>query len=183
MVKKTVPAKTKTDDSPESPIHILKTATCKSLEGSATLTYLIGEDADGAIHWKIAENSGGGFFSNEWVAFADIQQAFADWPEESPITSIVLRPLFQGRSVNTPSFLLAALTAEKLLVPLPKRKRVHRACDPGPFLARLEELQGKASTKPGKKPAAKAKAKSKARPAAKAKAPKKKARSSAKKAR
>ena len=112
MVKKTVPAKTPTDDSQESPIHTLKTATTKSLEGSATLTYLIGEDAAGGIHWKIAENSGDGFFSTEWVSFADIQQAFAVWPEDSPITSIVLRPLFQGKSVNTPSFLLAALTAE-----------------------------------------------------------------------
>ena len=163
MVRKSAPAKTPTDDSQESPIHILKTATTRSLEGSATLTYLVGEDDDGAIHWKIAENSGGGFFSNEWVAFTDIQQAFAEWPEDSPITSIVLRPLFQGRSANTPSFLLAALTAEGLLEPLPKRKRVHQACDPGPFLASLEALREKS----GKAPATKAKAKAKAKPAKK----------------
>ena len=163
-----------------STIHILKTATTRSLEGSATLTYLIGEDNDGGIHWKIAENSGGGFFSNEWVAFADIQQAFADWSDDSPITSIVLRPLFHGKSVNTPSFLLAALTAEGLLAPLPKRKRVHQACDPRPFLASLDELRGKGGKKPAK---AKAKAPAKAKSAAKKVPPKKKARTSGKKAR
>ena len=126
MVKKTVPAKTPTDDSQESPIHILKTATCKSLEGTAKLTYLIGTDDTGAIHWQITANTGGGLFSKEWVAFAAIQQAFADWPDENPITSITLRPIFRGKSVNTPSFLLAALTAENLLSPLEGRVRVHR---------------------------------------------------------
>ena len=118
MVRKSATAKTPTDDSQESPIHILKTATTRSLEGSARLSYQIGIDDDGAIHWKIAENSGGGFFSAEWVSFADIQQAFTDWPEDIAITSITLRPLFKGKSVNTPSFLLAALSAEGLLEPV-----------------------------------------------------------------
>jgi len=183
MVKKTTPAKNQTDDSPESPIHILKTATCNSLEGTAKLTYLIGIDDTDAIHWQITANTGGGLFSKEWVPFAGIQQAFADWPEDTPITSITLRPLFRGKSVNTPSFLLAALTAEGLLEPLPKRKRVHQACDPGPFLASLDGLRSKAGNKSGKKPAAKTQARAKSKAPAKAKpAPKAKAKPAAKKA-
>ena len=134
MATKKSPA---TKKNPENPIQVLREATCKSLEGSATLTYQIGIDDSGAIHFKIASNTGGGFFSNEWVSFTDIQAAFKAWGDEVPITSMTLRPLFKGRSVNTPSFLLAALSAEGLLEPMPKRKRVHRACDPAPFLANL----------------------------------------------
>lgn len=149
-----------TKQNPETtgnPIRILKEDKCKSLEGSATLHYLVGTNEAGEIHLKIDKNSGGGFFSNEWVAFAAIQQAFTDWPEETPINSMALRPLFKGKSVNTPSFMLAVLTAEKLLEPMPKRKRVHRATDPAAFLASLDtSRQGGRVAKP-KKPVAKSK--------------------------
>ena len=148
-----------------NPIQVLKEAQCKSLEGSATLTYQIGTDDSGAIHFKIASNTGGGFFSTEWVSFTDIQAAFKAWGDEVPITSMTLRPIFRGRSVNTPSFLLAALSGENLLEPMPKRKRVHRACDPAPFLASLDtprkggrvaenaKAKAKAATKRTAKPA------------------------------
>ena len=162
-----------TKNIPKKPIQVIKEAQCKSLEGSATLTYQIGLGDAGEIQLKIDKNSGGGFFSNEWVAFTAIQQAFTDWPEDTPINSMALRPLFKGKSVNTPSFMLAVLTAEKLLEPMPKRKRVHRACDPAVFLASLDTpRQGGRVAKP-KKPAAKSKAslkaKAKAKPAAKSK--------------
>jgi hypothetical protein len=53
------------------------------------------------------------------------------------------------------------LCAEGLLEPMPKRQRVHQACDPAPFLASVEELKKEAGITSGKKPAAKAKAKAK----------------------
>jgi hypothetical protein len=145
--------------SPENPVQILREAQCKSLEGSATLTYLIGIDEAGAIQLKIAGNTGGGFFSNEWIGFSDIQDAFKAWGDDTPITSMALRPIFRGKSVNTPSFMLAVLSAEGLLKPMPKRKRVHRATDPQAFLDSLDTpRQGGRVAKP-KKPAAKTKAK------------------------
>ena len=148
---------------PVTPVRVLREESCTTLEGSATLHYKIGLNEAGEVQLKIEKNSGGGFFSNEWISFADIQQAFSDWPEETPINSMALRPLFRGKSVNTPSFMLAVLTAEKLLEPMPKRKRVHRATDPAAFLATVEELKKDAGIKPAAKPKAKAK------PAAKAK--------------
>ena len=151
--------KTATKKNPENPVQVLREAQCKSLEGSATLHYQIGTDESGAIHFKIAGNTGGGFFSNEWVAFDDIQAAFNDWGSDTPITSMALRSLFKGKSVNTPSFMLAVLSAEGLLKPMPKRKRVHRATDPQAFLDSLDTpRQGGRVAKP-KKPAAKTKAK------------------------
>jgi hypothetical protein len=78
--------------SPENAIKVLKENSCQSLH------YQIGIDEAGAIQLKIAKNSGGGFFSNEWVAFTAIQKAFNDWPEDTPITSMALRPIFRGKS-------------------------------------------------------------------------------------
>ena len=170
MATKKSQATKKNPENPENPIQVIKEATCKSLEGSATLTYQIGIDDSGAFHFKIASNTGGGFFSNEWVSFTDIQAAFKAWGDEVPITSMTLRPIFRGKSVNTPSFMLAVLSAEGLLESMPKRKRVQRACDPAPFLASLDQggrVAEKAKSKPQVKAKAKAKVKTPAKPARK----------------
>ena len=143
MARKPAPKKSNNPKVDELSIKTLKTGTCKTLAGTSTLTYLIGIDDKEVPHWKIAENSGGGMFSQEWVAHADIQAAFEAWPEGKAINSMTLRPLLQGKSINTPAFLLAALSAEKLLTPKPKKKRCHVACDPAPFLEAMDKLKGK----------------------------------------
>ena len=181
MVSKTVPTKTPTDDSPESLIRILKTATCKTLAGTSSLSYQLGLDEDDNLHWRIESNSGGGMFSNEWISHSEIEAAFDDWPEDKPINSMTLRPLFQGKSVNTPAFLLAALSAEKLLEPMPKKKRCHVACDDSSFLESIDMLKDKPTTT-RKKTSAKATAKSGTRGTAKTDKTRKKARSSNQKA-
>jgi hypothetical protein len=64
MASKTVPA-TKTipasiSDSPESSITTIKTATCKNLLATATISYVIGLDEASALWRQIAGNTGGG---------------------------------------------------------------------------------------------------------------------------
>ena len=63
MASKTAPTKRKptaatATDKPtgtqEPTVTTIKKATCKTLQGTATLTYHIGLDDAGAIHWKIA---------------------------------------------------------------------------------------------------------------------------------
>ena len=103
----------KTDETPT--VTIIKKATTKSLEGKATLGYQLGMDEASALHWRIASNSGGGFFSDEWVSFKAIQDALAAWPDNQPITSMALRSLFLGKSANNPSFLMATLVKEGVL--------------------------------------------------------------------
>ena len=170
LTKKKPTTTTATDDSQEASITTMKKSTCKTLQGTATLTYHIGLDDTGAIHWKIAASTGNGMYSREYVAFTDIQKALADWPADLPITSMSLRPLFQGKSVNTPAFLLATLVKEGILAPVPDKKRHYQLGDAKPFLATVAELKG-AHSPPGKaKPKAKAKAapritKGKAKPA------------------
>jgi hypothetical protein len=162
MASKPVPAKKKSttannDDAQEASITIIKKATCKNLQGTATLTYHIGLNDTSALCWKIHSNSGNGMFSNQWVAFTDIQKALADWPADLPTTSMTLRPLLTG-SVNTSSFLLATLVKEGILQQVPDKKRHYQLGDAKPFLAEMDKLKA-THNKPGKgKPKVKAKA-------------------------
>lgn len=149
--------KTKPSDSSESPTRIIKKATTKSLEGKATLGYRLGLDETSALHWRLSSNSGGGFFSDEWVPFSAIQKVLEEWPEDRPITSMVLRPLFAGKSANNPSFLMATLVKEGLLERKPDTKRHYQRCDAKAFLAEVKKL--KAGHSKARRPRAKAKAK------------------------
>jgi len=152
----------KNPKNPETPtITIIKKAQTKSLEGKATLGYQLGLDEASALHWRLASNSGGGFFSDEWVPFAAIQATLQEWPEDRPITSMALRPLFLGKSANNPSFLMATLVKEGVLKRKPDTKRHYELGDVKAFLASVEKLQAGHSI-PGK-PRAKAKAKADAR--------------------
>jgi len=102
--------------------RILKTASCKTISAKSTLTYQIGTEDD-ELHVRITKNTGGGFFSDEWISMNDIQSVLDEQPAGTPVTSFLLQPLFRGKSVNTPAFLLSALVHEKLLRPMQDKKR------------------------------------------------------------
>ncbi len=126
-----------------SPARILKIASCPSLSGRSTLTYHVGctpESELPAILFRVFANSGGGFFSNEWVELSEIQQAFAKVPGEIAITAHVLSPLFQGKSANTQAFLFAVLKHEGLVSTLPDSKGRYERSDAGGFMAEVEAL-------------------------------------------
>jgi hypothetical protein len=122
---------------PIASIRILKKANCSTLSGKSKLTYHIGCNAESEIHLRIHANDGGGYFSQEWVAWKGIQKALE---KATPITSIVLYSLFRGKSVNTPAFLLAVLKHEGLLRPLKGKKRSHEMIDPKVFIAKVKKL-------------------------------------------
>jgi hypothetical protein len=130
--------KSKSEDNPD--MHILKTSTCKTLSGKSTLTYQIGSTPDSVVHLRITKNTGGGFFSNEWIAYDAVQAALKKRREGQAITSFLLIPLFKGKSANNSSFLLAALKHLKLVKPLPNKTREHEPLDPRPFLDQVDKL-------------------------------------------
>ena len=86
--------------SAESPINVIKEATCPTSTGKSTLGYQVGIDKKGEAHFKLASNSGGGHFSSSWISFKDVQAALKAWPQDQPVTSMALRPLSKGRSAN-----------------------------------------------------------------------------------
>jgi len=125
--KKAAPKKAtvkKASDKTEEPsLKIISTSKCQTISGKSTLTYNVGVNTEGLMHIRVLSNSGGGFFSNEWVPLNSITAILGEAPDNHPITSINLIPLFKGKSVNTPGYLLAALLNEKLLKPFEDKKR------------------------------------------------------------
>lgn len=123
--------------------RVLKIGSCPSMSGKSTLTYHVGCSAGtGASEscLRVFGNSGGGFFSNEWIELSDIQQAFAKVPSEIAITAHLLSPLFQGKSANTQAFLFAVLKQEGLVSTMKDSKGRYERSDPGKFMAEVEAL-------------------------------------------
>ena len=121
-------------------MRILKKAMCFTISGRSKITYHVGATPDETIHIRIHANQNGGMFSQEWVPFDAIQEALKDDREGAAITSVRLIPLFKGKSVNTPSFLLAALKDLKLVRPMQGKQRHHERLNPRPFLDQMEKL-------------------------------------------
>lgn len=132
MSKNAVPSNTL------SSIRILKIATCPTCSGKATLTYHIGCNSNSEINFQIIDNTGGGFFSKEWVSLRVIQAALSSSPK--PITSLSLSKLFQGKSVNTPAFLIAVLKSEHLLKQLEGKEFGYECTDVNVFVTEITRL-------------------------------------------
>ena len=136
-----------------SELKILKKATTGTLSGKSKLVYMIGCNDENEVFLRIYSNDGGGFHSTEWVTLDKIQQALSKHPEE--ITSVALYGLFKGKSVNTPSFMLAVLKHEGLVRAKKGRQRKHELCDPKPFMDRIADLMlAKSKSKTTRKKAA-----------------------------
>jgi len=117
--------------------RILKKGSCPTITGKSDLSYEIGHDPNGPLLIRVTANSGGGFFNRDWVPFPEIRRALGSG---GPITAVKLAPLFRGRSANSPGFLLAVLTAEKLIRPVKGKQRVHELVPDADFEARMEKL-------------------------------------------
>jgi hypothetical protein len=68
-------------------IKPFRTNTCPTLSGKSTRPYGLGTDSSKGIHIRVTSNNGGGFFSNEWLTWSDIEVAIH---ADTPVTSICL---------------------------------------------------------------------------------------------
>jgi len=118
-------------------IRILKTGTCPNLSESATLGYHVGCNADSRIQLSVNSNSGKGFFSREWVSLDAVFKAIDKCPKDKPLNAFWLGPLYAGKSVNTPSFLMAVLLAEGLVK---KVERNYEKVSHAAFVSEVEKL-------------------------------------------
>ena len=125
---------------PDPPIRIIKTATCQSISGKSTLTYNIGCTPKSNVSICILSNTGGGYFSNEWVSLNAIQHALEK--SNKQITSTILQPLFRGKSANTPAFLLAVLKHEGLVQLSKDKLRFHEYVGSDKFMDEVKKLIG-----------------------------------------
>lgn len=132
--------KSATQNQIEPAIRILKIATCPSLSGKSKLTYHIGGSAESEVLFRVYANTAAGYFSKEWVALTSIQQLFGKAVKSDAITSFALMPLFKGKSINTPSFLFAALMNEGLVKDSATVKRCYECTDGKKFFAQVDAL-------------------------------------------
>lgn len=118
-------------------IRILKIAACPSLSGKSSLTYHVGSDANGAIHFRIHANSSSGYFNSEWVSAEKIGKVLG---ESASITSFTLQSACVGKSQNNGGFLLAALFAEGLVNRSADNDRQYVLGNPAAFNAEVKAL-------------------------------------------
>jgi hypothetical protein len=121
------------------PMRIIKEAKCPTLSGKETLTYQMGSNTESEVHLMVTSNTGGGFFSIEWVSLKAAQALLEQAPQ--PLTSYALRHLFKGKSANNPAFLMAALKHEGLVVAHPDKQRCYVCTEAAVFNAEISKLQ------------------------------------------
>ncbi len=85
-------------------IRVLQADRCSSLSGRTSIDFQIGCNESERLFIRVLRTSGNGFFSKEWVPYDSIGPLLVN-----PVTSASLRPIFQGKSVNTSGFLLSSL--------------------------------------------------------------------------
>ena len=116
-------------------IRIVKSGTCPTLSGEARLTYQVGCRNESECAIRMVSNSGGGFFSKEWLPLPAVVKALRSEDARRGVTSALFRPLFRGKSVNTAGFLLAVLRHEGVVTLAQDRVRLHVLADLDGFLA------------------------------------------------
>ncbi len=105
---------------PVVPMRVLKIGSTPSLSGRSELTYHLGCNAEGDIHFRVVGNTGSGRYNSDWVALSVVEQLLSEHPTGKPMTSGVLRGVFRHKSTNSPPFYFAVLKAEYLVLPGPE---------------------------------------------------------------
>ena len=129
----------KTEKADKLSLQIVATAKCQTISGKSTITYNLGADNKNALFIRIKGNTGGGFYSDEWIPLNNITAVLDELPADQPISSINLFPLFNGKSVNTPGYLLASLLSEGVLSLAQGKKRVYHYSGTDKLLAKLQK--------------------------------------------
>jgi hypothetical protein len=145
-----------TKDIPEkSEIDIVATQKTKTVSGKSDLTYHLGKDDDSNAYLRIWVNSSNGFFSNEFLSLSAII-ALLEKQGGASFTSFIFQELFNGKSVNTPGFLVAALLNEGVLTLEENKKRKYLYVSAVKLLATIDKAKPrKTIKKAARKPAVK----------------------------
>ena len=108
---------------------------------SSVLSFEVGHCAkEGAFYVRVSDNTGGGFFSNEWISLADIEAAIEEQPDDLPFKATVFRKLYVSRGLNNYGFLAAVLRHLGILKPVHRAPYSHRPGDLQGFIAAMEDL-------------------------------------------
>jgi len=124
-------------------LRIIKKSTSPKLSPRAqgNLTYHVGYDETAkTYHFRITVNSGGGFFSNEWISLNDVLDVVETTNSDKPFKALIFKSLYQSKGSNNHGFLAAALRAESLLLPVKKQLMSHTLGDVKSFKTAMQQL-------------------------------------------
>ncbi len=127
----------------DTTITILKKSTPPKLSYRAEgdLTYHIGHKSSSkTFYFRITDNVGGGFFSNEWIALNDIAETAKTNSPNKPFKALIFRNLFQSKGANNHGFLAAILRTESVMLPVDKQSMSHTMSDLKLFKASMQPL-------------------------------------------
>lgn len=128
-------------------IQPLKKGSCPTLSGKAQLEYVVGQGEAGELYLKVSASDGGGHFDKSYVPWSKVLEALQS---VNPVTSIPLRLVYRGKSVNSSGFLLAVLLKEGVIERLPDRSKQYRlAADAEDFPQRILSSNGEPAKKTG----------------------------------
>ncbi len=146
-----------TKDIPEtSDIEIVSTQKTKTVSGKSDLTYHLGKDDDSNAYLRIWVNSSNGYFSSEFLSLSAIT-ALLEKQGGASFTSFVFQELFNGKSVNTPGFLVAALLNEGVLALEENKKRKYLYVSVDKLYAKIDKAKPRKTVKKiARKPVGKA---------------------------
>jgi len=144
-------------------VRILKRSTVPSISRRSRLLWEVGIDEKQNLQIRVVSNSGGGCFNSEFIDLKAIEAALAKVPEDEPVTSSVLAPIFRGFSENNLHFTWAFLLDAGYLAPAGTGKRSYTKTEPKAFKdeiraliegktvpgAKEKKAQGRVAVKPG----------------------------------
>jgi hypothetical protein len=143
----------------EPAFTILQKSKCPTLSQSGKIDYEISTNSNGVIHIGLTGNSGSGYFSKARQPVKEIITALEQFQAKHEITSLALKDLYTG-SINSWSFLMAALLSLGLVEPLKDNGRRYQLSNPDAFLKSLDKLKSQHTGSGKGKPKAKVKAES-----------------------
>jgi len=124
----------------EQEVKVIKSAQCPSVSGKSKLTYEFGLKEEGGVQFRITRNSGGGMFGKDWVPMSEVIKVLKDPLNQEAIGAFAFRQIFEGKSINTQSFLLAALKNEEVVTVHPTTRRAYQVFDVAAFEERINGL-------------------------------------------
>ena len=140
-IHKNTTDKSKDTESTTPSLKIILTSKCKTLSNKSTLTYNIATGDNDLVFIRVQSNTGGGYFSNEWILIDDINNTLKGITNDQPISSIHLFPLFKGRSINSPGYLLASLINERVMIPHQEIKRQYAFSGMSKLMEKINNLK------------------------------------------
>ena len=87
--------------------------------------YRVLSDQDKNLYFNITGNDDLGYYSKEVIPFEMIEHVIKDIEPNTPVSSVLFKKAFVGRSNNNAAFLSAILRNEKLLSPMTDAVRKH----------------------------------------------------------